>query len=100
MSKKCTSVSEVNDDDKDGDDGEGEDDGDDKHDYLPTEDGARCPASCNTMQYNTASVLQYNTMRLAVQYNTIQVSCVCNTMQPASCSHSFSEAAPMQHNAM
>ena len=51
MSKKCTSVSEVNDDDKDGDedgdDGEGEDDGDDKHDYLPTEDGARCPASCS-----------------------------------------------------
>ena len=51
MSKKCTSVSEVNDDDKDGDedgeDGEGEDGGDDKHDYLPTEDGARCPASCS-----------------------------------------------------
>ena len=56
MSKKCTSVSEVTEDDnhgEDGDDGEGEDDGeddgdgDDKHDYLPTEDGARCPASCS-----------------------------------------------------
>ena len=37
------------DDDNDGEDGEdeSEDEGDDKHDYLPTEDGARCPASCS-----------------------------------------------------
>ena len=75
LSKKCTSVYDGedggdNEDGGDGEDGEdggdGEDgEGDDKHDYLPTEDGARCPASCNTT---------YNTIQCVFKYNTIQVS--------------------------
>ena len=44
-------LTEDGEDGEDGDDCEdgegGEDSGDDKHDYLLTEDGARCPASCS-----------------------------------------------------
>ena len=48
QAKKCTSVFEVNADENDGEyeeEEEEEEEGDDKHDYLPPEDGARCPAS-------------------------------------------------------
>ena len=45
QSKKCTSVFEVNADENDGEYEEEDEGGDDKHDYLPPEDGARCPAS-------------------------------------------------------
>ena len=86
LSKKCTSV-------YDGEDG-GDGEGDDKHDYLPTEDGARCPASLNTIQYRCPTcVLQYN-KTCVLQCNTIQ----CPLRLAATCRRP-SEAAPIQCNA-
>ena len=89
-------------DDNDGEGGEddGKDEGDDKHDYLPTEDGARCPASLNTIQYRCPTcVLQYN-KTCVLQCNTIQYSVLCVLQPLADALLKLRQYNAMQHSAM